>query len=147
MDLGAGGRGKKRTLDTAINLVPFIDLMAVLISFLLLTAAWNQTGKISARQGGGAGEGAAATPVRVVLTGTQFRVALDGAVEELTVARDDRGRLKVETLSDKLKTLQAQLHQRELSLMLGDEVPYDDLVHVMDACVGSGFDDVEVSPI
>ena len=34
MDLGTGGKGKKKPLDTAINLVPFIDLMAVTISFL-----------------------------------------------------------------------------------------------------------------
>ncbi len=35
MDLGDGGKSKKKPLDTAINLVPFIDLMAVTISFLI----------------------------------------------------------------------------------------------------------------
>jgi biopolymer transport protein ExbD len=147
MDLGAGGRGKKRPLDAAINLVPFIDLMAVLISFLLLTAAWNQTGKMTARQGGGGGDGPAAVPVEVTLTASVLRVSLGGAVSELAVARDANGRLKVDALNDKLKELNAQLHQRELSLLLADEVPYDDLVHVMDTCVGNGFDDVQVTPV
>ena len=41
MDLGTGGKGKKKPLDAAINLVPFIDLMAVTISFLIMTAVWT----------------------------------------------------------------------------------------------------------
>ena len=147
MDLGAGGRGKKRPLDAAINLVPFIDLMAVLISFLLLTAAWNQTGRMTARQGGGPGDGPPVTPVEVMLTGSQLRVSSSGVVQELAVVRDGRGRLEVKALNDKLKELQGQLKQRELNLSLADEVPYDDLVHVMDTCVGSGFDEVQVTPI
>lgn len=42
MDLVAGARGGKKPLDAAVNLVPFIDLMAVTISFLILTAISTQ---------------------------------------------------------------------------------------------------------
>src|SRR5690349_1028397 len=36
--------GRKTTLD--LNLVPFIDLMSVLITFLLITAVWTQVSMI-----------------------------------------------------------------------------------------------------
>ena len=53
MDLGNGGKGGKKPLDTAINLVPFIDLMAVTISFLIMTAVWTQIGRLQVSQAGG----------------------------------------------------------------------------------------------
>lgn len=53
MDLGQGGKGGKKPLDTAINLVPFIDLMAVTIAFLLMTAVWTQIGRLQVSQSGG----------------------------------------------------------------------------------------------
>ena len=52
MDLGQGGKGGKKPLDTAINLVPFIDLMAVTISFLIMTAVWTQIGRLQVAQAG-----------------------------------------------------------------------------------------------
>ncbi len=39
-----GGRGRKVSLE--LNLVPFIDLMSVLITFLLITAVWSQVSMI-----------------------------------------------------------------------------------------------------
>lgn len=40
----SGGSGKKTGVD--LNLVPFIDLMSVLITFLLITAVWTQVSMI-----------------------------------------------------------------------------------------------------
>lgn len=40
----SGGSGKKTSVD--LNLVPFIDLMSVLITFLLITAVWTQVSMI-----------------------------------------------------------------------------------------------------
>ena len=45
MDLGT--KGGKRSLDTAINLVPFIDLLSAIISFLIMTAVWNQIDRLT----------------------------------------------------------------------------------------------------
>ena len=41
-----GGKGNKRSVNTELNLVPFIDLMSVLITFLLITAVWTQISMI-----------------------------------------------------------------------------------------------------
>lgn len=39
IDVG-GGKGRRRSLDSEINMVPMIDLLMVTISFLLITAVW-----------------------------------------------------------------------------------------------------------
>lgn len=41
-----GGSGNKRESSFELNLVPFIDLMSVMITFLLITAVWTQVSMI-----------------------------------------------------------------------------------------------------
>lgn len=41
-------RGGRRSVDQAVNMIPFIDLLLVTISFLLLTAVWTSLGRIDA---------------------------------------------------------------------------------------------------
>jgi biopolymer transport protein ExbD len=48
VDVGGGGKGKKRALDSEINMIPFIDLLMVTISFLLITAVWSHMSRINA---------------------------------------------------------------------------------------------------
>lgn len=40
---GGGGGGRGRSVNADLNLVPFIDLLSALITFLLATAVWSQT--------------------------------------------------------------------------------------------------------
>jgi biopolymer transport protein ExbD len=47
VDVGGGG-GKRRSLDSDINMIPFIDLLMVTISFLLITAVWSHMARINA---------------------------------------------------------------------------------------------------
>jgi biopolymer transport protein ExbD len=47
LDTGGGG-GKKRAVDQEINMIPFIDLLMVTISFLLITAVWSSMARITA---------------------------------------------------------------------------------------------------
>ena len=48
VDVGGGGGGKRRSLDSDINMIPFIDLLMVTISFLLITAVWSHMARINA---------------------------------------------------------------------------------------------------
>jgi biopolymer transport protein ExbD len=43
-----GGGGKRKSLDSEINMIPMIDLLMVTISFLLITAVWTQMARINA---------------------------------------------------------------------------------------------------
>jgi biopolymer transport protein ExbD len=48
VDVGGGGGGKRKSLDSEINMIPMIDLLMVTISFLLITAVWTQMARINA---------------------------------------------------------------------------------------------------
>src|SRR5271166_3041290 len=48
VDVGGGGGGKRKTLDSEINMIPMIDLLMVTISFLLITAVWTHMARINA---------------------------------------------------------------------------------------------------
>lgn len=43
-----GGKGKRRALDSDINMIPMIDLLMVTISFLLITAVWVHSQRLVA---------------------------------------------------------------------------------------------------
>ena len=43
-----GGGGKRRSLDSELNMVPMIDLLMVTIAFLLVTAVWTQSARLEA---------------------------------------------------------------------------------------------------
>jgi biopolymer transport protein ExbD len=48
VDVGGGGGGKRKSLDSDINMIPMIDLLMVTISFLLITAVWTHMSRINA---------------------------------------------------------------------------------------------------
>jgi hypothetical protein len=50
MDISTGGsaRGRRRSLDSEINMIPMIDLLMVTISFLLITAVWSHMARLDA---------------------------------------------------------------------------------------------------
>jgi biopolymer transport protein ExbD len=47
IDVG-GGHGGKKSLNSEIPLIPFIDFLLCLVSFLLITAVWSQMARINA---------------------------------------------------------------------------------------------------
>lgn len=48
VDVGGGGKGGRKQLDSEINMIPMIDLLLVTISFLLITAVWTHMSRINA---------------------------------------------------------------------------------------------------
>src|SRR5206468_10143020 len=89
------GKGGKKPLDAAINLVPFIDLLSCCISFLLITAVWSQLAIIETH-GGGRERGDVAAPVdeRVRLTlyvdGSGYTLARSTGPSQAIPRRDNQ---------------------------------------------------------
>ena len=53
VDVGGGGKGGRKSLDSEINMIPMIDLLMVTISFLLITAVWTQIAGLQVASSGG----------------------------------------------------------------------------------------------
>lgn len=114
MDLGAGsGPGKKRSLDASLNLVPFIDLMAVTVVFLIMSAVWTQLGglRVSAAPSGPCATDCATPdpPLLLSFTTTTFTVSVgDVAVFTTPVRRRATGRLELKELAAFLEVFKGQ---------------------------------------
>ena len=154
MDLGGSNKGGKKPLDAMINLVPFIDLMAVTIVFLIMTAMWTQLGRLQVSQAGSGGEpdNSPLQPITVLITEKDLRLTVGAsAMDPLPIARDAQGRIEVEKLFAKLKDLKAsQPDQSAITLSTEDTVRYEDLVRIIDTVTVDGttpmFPAVSVSP-
>jgi biopolymer transport protein ExbD len=150
---GGRGRGRKRSLDAMVNVVPAIDLLSCCITFLLVTAVWTQISRLQTTQYGN-GAPAAAQAGKVSIT---LRLGASGHVLEtsdgrtLAVAPLGRGaegepRYDWPGLEAKLAELRAAYpDQTALTLAAEDAVRYADLVQTIDACVGAGLANVAVT--
>jgi len=149
MDLGNSGKGGKKPLDTAINLVPFIDLMAVTISFLIMTAVWTQISRLQVSQAGGPSSDTPpdekALQLNLTITERGFTLSSSGALQEVPKVS---GGYDVKGLEEKLKLIRTNFpDQRTITVQSEDAIKYIDLVKVIDTCVGVGLDSVSVSAV
>jgi biopolymer transport protein TolR len=153
MDLGGGGKGGKKPLDTNINLVPFIDLMAVTIVFLIMTAVWTQLGRLQVSQ---SGQNASEEqpdqnkppPPTLLITEKELKLSVGGLqYDPIPIVKDEKGRLDLKKLLENLaKVKTEQPDQASITLQTEDNVLYEDLVRIIDSCIGAQFPSVSVSP-
>lgn len=159
MDLGSGGKGGKKALDAAINLVPFIDLMAVTISFLIMTAVWTQIGRLQVAQSGQSDateqtEEDKTIPLTLVVTDRELRLTAGPTVyDPIPVTRDGDQRLQLTVLQQKLTELKEKLKAEQapepsaITVQAEDSVKYEDLVRIIDAAKSQGLGNVSLASV
>jgi biopolymer transport protein TolR len=167
--LPSQGHGGKRSLDAELNLVPFIDLLCSLISFLLMTAVWMQVSSLELKQGSDPTDTTEqAEPQRQIkvhihdhgftlVVSDQPEVAIactasecvrkedgvsaSGASETRQVSSYDYAQL-----SSRLKEEKSRFpSQKNVSIVLADGVAYSDMIKTMDTCLDAGLDGISLS--
>lgn len=149
---GSDGHGGKKSVDSEIPLVPFIDLLLCCIMFLLVTAVWNQLASVEAQLNGpGRPESEMVAidpqdlPLTVHITPNGFRIGSAlGDQTEIPLAADD---------AYDLAGLQEHLQARhrldpndtDVVLSADDGVAYHDIVATMDVFVANDFPSVTIS--
>jgi biopolymer transport protein TolR len=150
-DLGPASSGKKKPLDTTINLVPFIDLMAVTISFLIMTAVWTQIGRLQVSSAGGPSDSAEDTektvPLTLLISDKELKLtAGTSSYDPIPIVRDLKGRIDLTKLQMRIKEVRGNLpDQAAITLQPEDNVRYEDLIRIIDECIGSGLPNVSVA--
>ncbi len=155
MDLGT--KGKKRALDVAINLVPCIDLFSVLITFLIMTAVWNQIDRLTVTQSGGPSnsdpppEESKTLPLNLQITERGFFISTGVASFDIEKSDgnyvychrapakdiiDDPTKCEENSLVGALRKIKADglTDQRNITVQCKNEITYRELVRVVDAC-------------
>ena len=154
---GGGGKKKKKSLDAQVNVVPAIDLLSCLITFLLYAAVWTQISRLQVQQlGTGAPEPAAEQQKALIVTlavgeaGFNLTTSAGTTFDIPTLGRTPEGGLQfdLKVLGQRLKQLKSDYpDQSAITVQAEDTVAYGDLVSVVDACLAVGLVSVAVSGV
>lgn len=148
--IDVGGHGGKKSSNSEIPLVPFIDLLLCCVMFLLVTAVWNQLARIDANQQQ-PGQAAPDQPppeekikvvVQVKATGYVISSTAGDQIDIPKVgdAYDDE---QLRTKLQERKRLEP--NRKDMTVAPEDGVLYADVINAMDMVVGEGFPDMSLS--
>jgi biopolymer transport protein TolR len=148
----AGPSKGDRDANAELNLVPFIDLMSVLITFLLITAVWSQVSMIQIGSSIYGKQTAADTPppppkadipLRVDVKSTGFRIIIGKETKNIPKLGAD---YDSKALLVELKKIKDNYSDKtDAVITVDDEVNYEFLILGMDMLIRGGFPSISVS--
>lgn len=145
--------GGKKTVDFQLNIIPMIDLLSVLISFLLMTSVWTQIAKIDVKQSPNLPSDEPTPPpdeeklnLTVLIKATGYTITKKGAVVKEIEKKGDEYDSTV--LSEVLKQVRAEHPENEdVQVTSEDKVPYKELITVMDLCLKHKLTGISVAGV
>jgi len=150
VDLGSKG---KRQSNFEVNLVPFIDLMSVLITFLLITAVWTQVSMIKLGSSLYSKQNTedvdkpppkSEIPLRVDVKDAGHVVII--GPKRIDVPKKAGGEYDTDTLLAKLMEIKQVYPEKVDAVVTMDEhLKYDFLIQGMDALLQAGFPAISVA--
>ena len=148
------GTGNKRESSFDLNLVPFIDLMSVMITFLLITAVWTQVsmiklgnsiyGKQNNSEDPPPPPPKSDVPFRLDVKENGYRVII--GQQTYSIGKQQSGKYDEEGLKMQLdKIKQAYPDKVDAVITVEEHLKYDFLIRGMDVLLQSGFPAVSVA--
>jgi biopolymer transport protein ExbD len=146
-----GGKGKK-PLNADLNLIPYIDLLTCMVSFLLITAVWTQLARIDVQQ---KGQGQAGDPsevpppqLKLVLVVTQDGYTLVSGVGEQQQIPKKESKYDTRKLGEFLRKIKQRFPDKnDIHVASEDNIQYTDIVLTMDECLGARFPDISLTDV
>jgi len=145
---------KKHAIDEELQLVPFIDMFAVLLTFLLITATILQTAIIELSLPTAAGTGTSAQgqnesspqplTLSVIITDKGLTIGGSGAI--LPMIAKKGGNYDFGELSRQLGKIKEKFStQTQVIIVCEPEIIYDNIIKTMDCCLEAGFPEIALS--
>ncbi|MCC7073380.1 MAG: biopolymer transporter ExbD [Deltaproteobacteria bacterium] len=147
------GKGGKKVLDAYINLVPYIDLLMTIMTFLMMTAVWTQIAMLEVQNASGGQEAQPEDedkdkpkPILVLVTdrGVKIQEEQNPDLREFAANADgyDFNGVKIE-----LKRLKdARPDRTEVKIQSEDGVKYTHLVQLIDIATGLDMKALTLTP-
>lgn len=150
VDTGSSG---KRESNFEVNLVPFIDLMSVLITFLLITAVWTQVSMIKLGSSLYSKQNTedfdkpppkADVPLRVDILEAGYHVVI--GPKQFDVPKKANSTYDILTLMARLQEIK-QVYPDKLDAVvtMDEKLKYDYLIQGMDTILQAGFPAISVA--
>jgi len=135
-------------------MVPFIDLLSVLISFLLMSAVWTQIARIEVKQSPNLPSDEPPPEqeeeklnLSVIIKSTGYSVTKKGGQVIKEIEKTSDG-YDAEGLNEVLKQVAVENpDNEEVTVTSEDSIPYQELITVMDLCLDNKLPAISVSGI
>ena len=142
-----GGKSGKKPVNADLNLVPYIDLLTCMVSFLLITAVWSQLARLEAHQKGQGQAGEDTPPEKqlklvVVVNDEGFNVVADQDQQPIPKKGTEYDYEKLGTELKKLKD--AHPDKGDVQVASEDQIKFDVLVRTMDTALTARFPDISL---
>jgi len=148
------GKGGKKALDANINLVPYIDMLMTIMTFLMMTAVWTQLAMLEVQNASGGPpedqqeepDPDKPKPIIVLITADALKVQEEGGeLQEFPSSGDaydlDGAKAALKALKD------AKPERVEVKVQAEDGVKYEDIVQVIDLNTGLGLTALTLQPV
>lgn len=146
------GQKGGRSTNVDVNIVPFIDLMSVLVIFLLITAVWTQVSMIqigSSIYGKRTDDKKVEPPPRAEIP---FRLDIKANGYRVIVGRQEmlvpklKGEYDFGKLISELKKIKEIYPEKtDCVVTMSDDLAYVNLIAGMDALLQSGFPQISIA--
>jgi biopolymer transport protein ExbD len=147
VSVDTGGKGGKKSVNADLNLVPYIDLLTCMVSFLLITAVWSQLARLEAHQKGQGQAGEDTPPEKqfklvVVVNDEGFNVVADQDQQPIPKKGTEYDYEKLATELKKLKD--AHPDKGDVQVASEDQIKFEVLVRTMDTALTARFPDISL---
>lgn len=146
-------RGERERIGEDLNLVPFIDMLVVLLTFLLLTATVLQTAIIELSlptSGTGSGNESdnplANQPLTLSIAITDKGLQVIGGGGKLPPIPKKGGKYDFDKLIEQLELIKEEYPSQTAIIIVSESnIIYDYIIKTMDACLVAGIPDISLS--
>lgn len=139
----------RRSYEVSVNLVPYIDLMTTIVTFLMMTAVWMQASALEVWSKESETLNAAPTlqsqPIVVGIQENGLVVFQEGRPGKTITKRSSAH--DFEELGVYLRALhEGTAPSEEIHILPDDSIQYDHIVRVIDLARGAGFAQIVLRP-
>jgi biopolymer transport protein TolR len=147
-------KGGKKALDAAINLVPYIDLLMTIMTFLMMTAVWTQIAMLEVQNASGGAEAPPEEPdpnkpkpILVLLTdrGVKIQEEANPDLKEFPSTGDGYDFKGVDVELKRLKDMRPD--RTEVKVQSEDGVKYVNIVKIIDIATGHDLKALTLTPV
>lgn len=149
IESGSGG-GRQKNVD--LNLIPFIDLMSVLITFLLITAVWTQVSMIQLGASFYSKKVEGVEPHKTADMDISLRIDIKANGYTIVFGRQTFGvplkgkDFDTEKFFTEMAKIKKQVPNKEDAVLaISNELPYEILINSMDQLLKSGFPAISIA--
>jgi biopolymer transport protein TolR len=146
------GKGGKKSLDANINLVPYIDMLMTIMTFLMMTAVWTQIAMLEVQNASGGPDQVqdepdpnAPKPVMILAGKEQVTVQEEGAEARPFPATGDG--FDWNAINIELKRLKDARQDRSVvKIQSEDGVKYEFITKLIDLSTGNDMKAITLTP-